>query len=299
MIEMIGLPFLACLVFGIPLSYFGFQVLKREIIFIDIALAQVAAVGSIVAHLVFDAEEDSLLAYGLSFALIALMALFYAVTRKRIVQISIEAVIGLSYAITAAAAMFLVGVAPGHAHAEEMLAGNLLWVTWPHVIASVIVAIIVFALVLLFRKPFHETCADYDHALAQGHKVVWWDFLFYLLLGALITLSVRAAGVVVVFAFLILPATTCNWLGSGIGLFLSLRLLCRPAGCLLLGSHACDRGYCPPTVEPEKPTGASMLDEYTSSEHLAQLSACLADKRSGVRSSSSPPSLCYPENPPI
>ncbi len=208
MFEMIGLPFLACLVFGIPLSYFGFQVLKREIIFIDIALAQVAAVGSIVAHLVFDAEEDSLLAYGLSFALIALMALFYAVTRKRIVQISIEAVIGLSYAITAAAAMFLVGVAPGHAHTEEMLAGSLLWVTWSHLIASVIVAIIVFAVVLLFRKPFHETCADYDHALAQGHKVVWWDFLFYLLLGALITVSVRVAGVVVVFGFLILPATT-------------------------------------------------------------------------------------------
>ena len=208
MIEMIGLPFLACLAFGIPLSYFGFQVLKREIIFIDIALAQVAAVGSIVAHLVFDAEEDSLLAYSLSFTFIALMALFYAVTRKRIVQISIEAVIGLSYAITAAAAMFLVGVAPGHAHAEEMLAGNLLWVTWPHVIASVIVAIIVFTVVLLFRKPFHETCADYDHALAQGHKVVWWDFLFYLLLGALITVSVRVAGVVVVFGFLILPATT-------------------------------------------------------------------------------------------
>ena len=208
MLEMIGLPFLACLVFGIPLSYFGFQVLKREIIFIDIALAQVAAVGAIVAHLVFDAEEDSLMAYGLSFAFIALMALFYAVTRKRIVQISIEAVIGLSYAITAAAAMFLVGVAPGHAHAEEMLAGNLLWVTWPHLIASVIVAIIVFVLVLLFRKPFHETSADYDHALAQGHKVVWWDFLFYLLLGALITISVRVAGVVVVFAFLILPATT-------------------------------------------------------------------------------------------
>jgi zinc/manganese transport system permease protein len=212
MIEMLGmltLPFLACIVFGVALSYFGFQVLKREVIFIDIALAQVAAVGSLVAHLAFDAEEDSLLAYAFSFALIALVALFYAVTRKHIVQISIEAVIGLSYAITAAAAMFLIGVATGHhVHAEEMLAGKLLWVTWPYLIACLIVAIIVFALVLLFRKPFHETSADYDRAVAQGRKVVWWDFLFYLLLGALITLFVPVAGVVVVFAFLILPATT-------------------------------------------------------------------------------------------
>lgn len=212
MIEMLGmlaLPFLACMVFGVALSYFGFQVLKREIIFVDIALAQVAAVGSLVAHLAFDAEEESLLAYALSFAFIALVALFYAVTRKHIVQISTEAVIGLSYAITAAAAMFLIGVATGHhIHAEEMLAGKLLWVTWPHLIASIVVAIIVFALVLLFRKPFHEISADYDHAVAQGRKVVWWDFLFYILLGALITLFVPVAGVVVVFALLVLPATT-------------------------------------------------------------------------------------------
>jgi len=241
MIKMMVLPFLACIVFGVPLSYFGFQVLKREIIFIDIALAQVAAVGSLVAHLAFDAEEDSLLAYGLSFAFIALVGLFYAVTRKRIVQISTEAVIGLSYAITAAAAMFLIGVATGHhIHAQEMLAGKLLWITGPHLILCLIVAIIVYALVLLFRKPLHETSADYEHAVAQGHKVVWWDFLFYLLLGTLITFFVRVAGVVVVFGFLILPATTAvliaqsaraqlfaAWIVLAIGSVVGLAFSCR------------------------------------------------------------------------
>jgi len=208
LVQIIGLPFLMCLIIGTILGYFGIHVLKREVIFIDIAVAQVAAVGTLAAHLLFDVEEDTLISYVFSLCCVLLISAFYACVRKKIVLISIETVIGISYAITAAGAMFLIGIAPGHAHAEEMLAGNLLWITWPHIIASAIVAIIVLAMVVLFRRPFHETCADYDHALAQGHNVVWWDFLFYLLLGAVITVSVRVAGVVVVFAFLILPATT-------------------------------------------------------------------------------------------
>ncbi len=208
LIQILGLSFFACIIMGAILAYLGIHVLKREVIFIDIAVAQVAAVGSILAHLVFDVAEDTLPAYMCSFACVLLIAAFYAVARSKVVQISIEAVIGISYAITAAAALFLIGIAPGHAHAQEMLAGNLLWVTWRHIWLSLAVFSAVGICLFIFRKPISNISESCDEAFAQGQNVIWWDFLFYILVGIVIILAVRVSGVVVVFAFLIIPATT-------------------------------------------------------------------------------------------
>ena len=208
LVEMLGLPFLACMAMGAILGYSGIHVLKREVIFIDIALAQIAAVGSIVAHLAFDAEEGTLLAYAFSFGCVLSIAAFYALVRRRIIQISIEAVIGISYAIAAAAALFLIGVAPGHAHVEEMLTGGLLWTEWPDIKWSLSVFCAIGFCFYIFRKPLLKISENYHDALTKGVKVVWWDFLFYALIGVVITVAVRIAGVVVVFAFLIIPATT-------------------------------------------------------------------------------------------
>jgi len=207
LLQIIGWPFLMCLVMGTILGYFGIHVLKREVIFIDIAVAQVAAVGSIAAHLIFDAEEDTLISYLFSLACVLLIAAFYAVARKKVVQISIEAVIGISYAITAAGAMFLIGIAPGHAHAEEMLAGKLLWVTWQHILLCIVVFTAVGLCLAIFRKPLFTVSENYEGAVAKGLNVIWWDFIFYALLGVVITLAVRVTGVVTVFSFLIIPAT--------------------------------------------------------------------------------------------
>ncbi|NIP28107.1 MAG: hypothetical protein GWN55_11630 [Phycisphaerae bacterium] len=208
LIQMLGLPFLACIMMGAILGYSGIHVLKREVIFIDIALAQIAAVGSIVAHLAFDAEEGTLPAYTFSFGCVLSIAAFYALVRSRIVQISIEAVIGISYAIAAASALFLIGIAPGHTHMEEMLSGSLLWTGLPEIIGSLIVFCAIGFCFYIFRKPLLRISEDYHRALAGGMKVVRWDFLFYALVGVVITVAVRIAGVVVVFAFLIIPATT-------------------------------------------------------------------------------------------
>ena len=218
LIEMLGLPFLACMMMGAILGYCGIHVLKREVIFIDIALAQIAAVGSIVAHLAFDAEEGTLLAYIFSFGCVLSIAAFYALVRSRIVQISIEAVIGISYAIAAASALFLIGVAPGHTHMDEMLSGSLLWIGLPEIIASLIVFCAIGFCLYVFRKPLLRISEDYHGALSRGVKVVWWDFLFYALVGVVITVSVRIAGVVVVFAFLIIPATTSALFSSRWGI---------------------------------------------------------------------------------
>lgn len=192
---------------GTILAYFGIHVLKRDIVFINIAVAQVAAIGSIAAHLAFDAEEDTLISYLFSLGCVLLIAAFYAIARKKIIQISIETVIGISYAITAAAAMFLIGIAPGHAHAEEMLAGKLLWVTWQHIVLCLVVFTAVAFCLHIFRKPLFRISENYEGAITEGLKVIWWDFVFYALLGVVITVAVRVTGVVTVFSFLIIPAT--------------------------------------------------------------------------------------------
>lgn len=207
LVQILGWPFLMCLIIGTILGYFGIHVLKREVIFIDIAVAQVAAVGSIAAHLAFDAEEDTLIAYLFSLGCVLLIAAFYAIARRKIIQISIEAVIGISYAITAAATMFLIGIAPGHAHAEEMLAGKLLWVTRQHIVLCLVAFTGVAFCLHIFRKPLFRISENYQGAITRGLKVIWWDFVFYTLLGVVITLAVRVTGVVTVFSFLIIPAT--------------------------------------------------------------------------------------------
>jgi zinc/manganese transport system permease protein len=208
LIQIVGLPFLACILMGSVLGYLGIHVLKREVIFVDIALAQVASVGAIVGHLVFEAHHNSLLSYGCSLLAVFVVAAFYAAARKLIVQISLEAVIGITYAIAAAAALFLVGIAPGgHIHVQQILSGSLLWTSRRDVILAVILFSIVGFCFYLVRKPLTSISNNYQQALDKGIRLVFWDFIFYLLLGIVITLSVQMGGVVVVFAYLIIPAT--------------------------------------------------------------------------------------------
>lgn len=211
-----GVPFLACLAMLGILGYIGIHVLKREIIFIDIALAQIAAVGAISAHVIFHFHGHSIYAHALALSSTLIAAAFFAIVRRRIVQIPLEAVIGVSYAVSAAAALFLVGVAPGgHVHIHEMLAGSILWATWNDVVWSTAVFAAVGLCFYLFRKPFRLISENYDDAIAQGYNAPVWDFLFYALVGVVITLAVRIAGVVVVFAFLIMPATLSATFAAG------------------------------------------------------------------------------------
>ncbi len=212
--EMFGSPLVACLLMGALLSHLGMHVLKREVIFIDIAVAQVAAVGALAAHMIFDVEESAPVSYVCSLICVLVMAAFYAIARARIGSISIEAVIGISYAITAAGAMFLVGIESGHAHAHEILAGGLLWVTWRDVWIAAAVFAFVGLLLWVFRRPLSAVSSSHNVATAQNLNVVWWDFLFYALLGIVITVAVRLSGVVTVFAMLIIPATTSALLAS-------------------------------------------------------------------------------------
>ena len=222
-IQILGLPFLACILMSSILGYLGTHVLKREVIFIDIALAQIAAVGSIAAHMAFEAHGDSPTAYLCSFGCVLLAAAFYAFVRSRVFHISLEAVIGISYAIAAAAALFLVGIAPGgHMHIQHILSGSLLWAGWRQIITSLIVFSVIGCSFYLIRKPITEISNGYQKDRTKGLRAAVWDFIFYVLLGVVITLSVQVGGIVVVFAFLIIPATISATLASRLSLQITI-----------------------------------------------------------------------------
>lgn len=207
-ISMLGLPFLACLLLSLVLSYLGLHVLKREIIFIDIAFAQIAALGALSAHLFLNVPGDSIRAFLSGAGATFLAALFFAVARRKATQLPIEAVIGITYAVSAAGALFLIGKsACGHTHIQTMLSGALLWVKPSDLLWSGIVFAVLSSCFLLFRKSFQRISDGYEQAVAAGTNVIAWDFLFYALGGVAITLAVHLAGVVVTFCFLIIPAT--------------------------------------------------------------------------------------------
>ncbi len=204
-----GLPLLASMLMLAVLGYLGIYVLKREIIFVDIAMAQSVVVGMVVGHLAFGVRLDSWAAYGCGVAAALAAAAFYAFGRRKISQIPLEAMIGISYAIGAAAVLFLVGLAPGgHIHVQSMLAGSILWVTWEDIAASVAIFGAAAAAFWLFRRPFDRLFQDYAAAAESGMNVVAWDILWYALAGVVIAWATRIAGILLIFAFLIVPAIT-------------------------------------------------------------------------------------------
>jgi zinc/manganese transport system permease protein len=220
LLEMLGLPFLACLLMSGLLAYAGMHVRKREIIFIDITLAQVAAVGSILAHLAFGAHEETLLSYAVSLLCVLTLAAFYALLHQRAIQLPIETVIGVSYAIAAAGGVFLISLAPTEMHADAMLAGSLLWIERSDVLFMLVVFAAVGLGFYLLRRPLLRVSQGYrdgpaggsgsptrNHALGVPPHTAWWDFVFHALVGIVVTTAVRSAGVLVVFGFLIVPAT--------------------------------------------------------------------------------------------
>jgi len=208
MIEILGVPFLACALLAGMLGYLGIHVVKREIIFVDIAMAQIAAVGGIVANLLFDVHDDSIVAFLCGIAMIGLAAIFFATARVRLPQVSLEAIIGVTYAVSAGVALFLVGIAPGgHMHVQKLLSGNLLWASWTDLLWMAIVFTPVLLVLCLARKRLSHLTDSQNRHPAKGNHVLVWDVVFYLILGMVITLAVRLAGIVVVFAYLVIPAT--------------------------------------------------------------------------------------------
>ena len=199
-------PFLMCLVLTGIHVYLGIHVIAREVVFVDIAMAQIAALGATAAFLVgFEMESWVSYATGLGFTLIGAGVLSLTRTRGR--HVSQEAVVGVVYAVSAAGAVILADRAPhGAEHIRAMLVGSILTVRPSDVLKVAILYALVGALHWACRRPFFLISYDPDAAFAAGWRVRLWDFLFYASFGVVVANSVRTAGVLLVFSYLIVPA---------------------------------------------------------------------------------------------
>ena len=205
-LEFLWVPFLACLVLTGIHVYLGLHVLARGVIFVDLALAQVAALGITVAFLAgHPIQSDAAYWYALSFTVGG--ALLFSVSRMRRAAIPQEAIIGIVYAVSAAAAVLVVDRAPqGSEHIKQLLVGSILTVTPKEVGALAILYAVVGAIHWAVRRPVLQISFDPEAALREERWIRWWDFLFYASFGFVVTSSVRIAGVLLVFSYLIVPA---------------------------------------------------------------------------------------------
>jgi len=206
MVEFLWAPFLACLVLTAIHVYLGLHVLARGVIFVDLALAQVAALGVTIAFLAGHAiQSEAAYWYALAFTLGG--AALFAASRARRAPVPQEAIIGIVYAVSAAAAVLVVDRAPqGGEHIKQILVGSILTVTPAEVGTLALLYAPIGVLHWLVRRPLLEISFDPEGAGAR-RAVRAWDFVFYASFGVVFTSSVRLAGVLLVFAYLIVPAT--------------------------------------------------------------------------------------------
>jgi len=201
-------PFVACMVLVAMLSYLGLHVIAREVIFVDLSLAQMAALGGLSALLIHVSAESPT-AYLFALLATAVGALLFALTRTsgskgRVPQ---EAFIGIVYVMASAAAILVANKVPGGGEAiEKTLTGSILWITWPTIAKLAAAYVVLGAVQYALRRKFLTISFHPEEAERAGWSVRWWDFWFYLLFGVVITLAVPVAGVLMVFSFLVVPA---------------------------------------------------------------------------------------------
>lgn len=205
-LQVLFLPFLACLVLTGIHVYLGIHVISRKVIFVDIALAQIAALGATAAFLLgYDPRSEGAYYISLTFAVLA--AAIFASTRTRRERVPQEAVIGLTYATASAAAILLADISPhGAEHLHDLLAGSIVWVTPGQILKTAVLYALLGLFHFAFRKRFLQISLHPEEAYAQGISVRFWDFLFYLSFGVVITSSVQIAGVLLVFCYLVAPS---------------------------------------------------------------------------------------------
>jgi zinc/manganese transport system permease protein len=215
-LEFLWVPFLACLVLTGIHAYLGLHVLARGVIFVDLALAQVAALGITVAFLAgHPIQSDAAYWYALAFTVGG--ALLFAASRARRPRIPQEATIGIVYAVSAAVAVLVVDRAPqGSEHIKQLLVGSILTVTPAEVATLALLYAGIGTLHWVVRRPLLEISLDPEGAIARGRRIRRWDFLFYASFGLVVTSSVRIAGVLLVFSYLIVPAAVGALLATSV-----------------------------------------------------------------------------------
>ena len=221
-IELLGflyLPLLAGLILTGIHAYLGVHVVERGVIFVDLSLAQIAALGTTIAYLV-GYELHSTMSYFWSLGFTILGAAIFAFTRvHRETRIPQEAIIGIVYAVSAAAAILAMSKAPeGTEHLKDMLVGNILTVSKHTVVETAALYAAVGVFHYIFRKKFLAiSVGAHTGEAEQIPRLKLWDFLFYTSFGFVVTSSVAIAGVLLVFSYLIVPSVAAMLFARSIG----------------------------------------------------------------------------------
>lgn len=211
-------PLLALILLPGILVYLGLHVVERGVIFVDLALAQVAALGVAVAILIGGDPEHHLLPYGMALLFTFLGAGIFSLTRFRHVRVPQEAFIGIVYIVSAAAAVVVLSkTAEGDEAIKNLLVGNILLVSRQEVLETFGLFLLLGLFHFLFRRRFIEVSFDEEGARARGVSLRLWDFLFYVTFGFVVTSFVLIAGVYLVFSYLIVPAVCAALLSRRIG----------------------------------------------------------------------------------
>lgn len=212
------LPIGACLVVVLTLGWFGLHVLERGVIFVDLALAQVAALG--MTYAVFLGHEpDSGMAFSLSLTFTFIGAAAFSAARLFEERVPQEAIIGIAYAVSAAAGILMIHFADdahGGEELEHLLVGNIVWVQPGELALLAGVCGLVGLVHLVFRERFLQISYRPAEAAAESRRIALWDLLFYLSFGFALTAIVSVAGVLLVFSYLVIPAVIARLLVEGI-----------------------------------------------------------------------------------
>ncbi len=219
MLQFLIVPLLASIVLLMITSYFGIHVLKREIIFIDIALAQVAALGGVFALFLehqLDLHESGdgsipiseIITYIASLIFCLVAALIFTYLKNPRIKVPIEAFIGIAYAFATTAAVIVLDKGTGgEVHVHDMLTGAILWTTWGQLARLSIIVLIIGLFHLVYHKKFISLSEHYLSAVNPFNHFKRWDFLFYFSFSIVIIEAIHIGGILTVFAFLILPAS--------------------------------------------------------------------------------------------
>ncbi|MAF67168.1 MAG: hypothetical protein CMJ84_16115 [Planctomycetes bacterium] len=212
-------PLAACVVLTGIHVHLGIHVLARKVIFVDLALAQIAALGAVWAVLCgWDLHEDPWIVRGFSLVFTTIGAAVFATTRMRHERVPHEAIIGVTYAVALAATLLASARLPhGTEEMRELLAGSILWVERGTVLAAAALYATVGAAHFAVRHRLAALSEDAERAREQGVAVRAWDFFFYFTFGLVVTSSVAVAGVLLVFTYLVIPAVIAALFFSGVG----------------------------------------------------------------------------------
>ena len=210
-------PFMASLILTGIHAYLGVHVVERGVIFVDLALAQIAALGATIAILVgMDPHGPG--AYWLSLGFTFVGAAIFAFARTRRGHIPQEAFIGIAYAVASAAAILAMSKATGETeHLKDMLVGNILAVSRHEVLKTAVLYGVIGLFHYIFLRRFLLISTDPEQAEAKGISIRFWDFLFYASFGFVVTSSVAIAGVLLVFCYLIVPSVGAMLFADKVG----------------------------------------------------------------------------------